>query len=87
MEQYYLCNWLSFEDLKNEKNKKLKCVNKNYIYCSSGIVFQSNWSVYCIPILWICRQPNYHQLRIRSEVFFSLEILNAYNVWQYHFRL
>ena len=52
------------------------------------IIFQNNWSVYCIHILWICRQLKHHQLRIRSEIFISLEIiLNAFNVWQYHFRL
>ena len=41
-----------------------------------------------IPILWICRQLKHHQLRIRKEIFISLEIiLNAFNVWQYHFPL
>ena len=81
MDLYYSCNWPSFVNLKHEKNKKLKFVNKSYIYCSWGIVFQNKWSVYCIPILWICRQLKEHQVRIRSETFFSLEfILNAFNV-------
>ena len=36
----------------------------------------------------MCRQLKHHQLRIRSEIFISLEIiLNAFNVWQYHFPL
>ena len=53
-----------------------------------GITFQNNWSTYCIPIPSICRQPKHHQLRIRSEILILLEIiLNAFNVWQYHFRL
>ena len=35
--------------------------------------------------IWICRQPKYHQLRMKSEICISLEIiLNAFNVWQYH---
>ena len=34
MEPYYPCTWLSFENQKNEKNKKLKFVNENYIYYS-----------------------------------------------------
>ena len=70
------------------KNKKLKFINENYLYCSKAIIFQSNWSVYCIPILWICRELKHHQLRIRSEIFVSLEIiLNAFCVWQYYFPL
>ena len=48
------------------------------------LFFENNWPVYCIPILWICRQLK-RQLRIRSEIFILLEIiLNAFNVWQYH---
>ena len=62
-----------------KKNKKLKFLNENYICCSWGIIFQNNWSVYCIPILWICRQLKHHQLRIRNEIFILLEIiLNAF---------
>ena len=37
IEPYYPCTLLSFVDQKNEKkkkNKKLKFVNENYIYCS-----------------------------------------------------
>ena len=61
---------------------------KNYIYCSEAIMFQSNWYVYCIPILLISKQLKHHQLSIRSEIFISLEIiLNVFNVWQYHFPL
>ena len=40
MEPYYPCTWLSFVNQKNEKNKKLKFVNENYIDCSEGIIFQ-----------------------------------------------
>ena len=72
---------------KSEKwiNKKLKFVNKTYIYYSQAIILQNNWSVYCIPILWICRQLKHRQLRIKSEIFILLEIiLDAFNVWQYH---
>ena len=42
IEPYYPCTLLSFVDQKNEKkkkNKKLKFVNENYIYCSWGIIF------------------------------------------------
>ena len=83
MESYYPCTWLSFVNQKNKKIMKWKLVNENHIYCSEGIIFRNNWSVYCIPILWICSQLNYYQLRIRSEIL----ILNAFNVWQDHFRL
>ena len=41
MEPYYPCTWLSFVNQKNEKNKKLKFVNENYIYCSEGIFFKT----------------------------------------------
>ena len=35
--------------------------------------------------IWICRQLEFHQLRIRSDILILLEmILNALNVWQYH---
>ena len=89
MELYCPCTLLSFVNQKNQKNKKLKFVNENYIYCSEGIIFPNNWSIYCVPILWICRQLKHHQSTIRSEIFILLEIiLNAFfNVWQYHFRL
>ena len=87
LSNYFPCTWISFVNQKNEKNKRLKFVNEYYIYCSYAIIFQNNWSVYSIPILWICRQLK-HQLMIRSEIFIFLEIiLNAFNVWQYHFRL
>ena len=37
---------------------------------------------------WICRQIKYHQLRIKTETFISLEIiLNVFNVRHYHFPL
>ena len=78
----YPCTWIRFVNQKNGKNKKLKFLDENDIYCSEVINFQSNWSVVCIPILWTCRQPKHHQLRIRSEIFISLEtILNTFNVW------
>ena len=87
MESYYPCTWLSFVNQKNEKNKKLKFVNENYICFSYGIIFQNNRSLYCIPIIWKCRKLKHYQLRIRSEIFLLLEmIFNAFNVWQYHFR-
>ena len=42
MEPYCPCTWQ-----KNEKNKKLKFVNEDYIYCSYNIIFQSTlYTVY-----------------------------------------
>ena len=32
--EYYPCTWLSFVNEKNEKTKKLKFANENYIYWS-----------------------------------------------------
>ena len=76
MEPDYSCTWISFRNQKNEKKKKLMVVNENYIYCPQGIILRNNWFAYCIP--WICRQLKHHQLRIRSAIFISLEIiLNA----------
>ena len=70
-----------FRKSEKWKNKKLNFVNESYIYCSQAIIFQNNWSVYCIPILWICRQLKHHQLTIRNEAFILLEIiLNAFNL-------
>ena len=61
-----------------KKIRNWSLLMKIYIHCSEGIIFQNNWYVYCIPILWICRQPKHHQLRIGSEIFILLEIiLNA----------
>ena len=31
MEPYYQCTWLSLVNKKNEKNKKMKFANENYI--------------------------------------------------------
>ena len=37
---------------------------------------------------WIRRKLKYHQIRIRSEISISLEIiLNVFNVCKYHFPL
>ena len=59
------------------KNKKLRFINENYYYCSYANIFQDNLSVYSARQL-ICRQLKHHQLRIRSEILISLEIiLNA----------
>ena len=81
-----------FRKSEKWKNKKLNFVNESYIYCSQAIIFQNNWSVYCIPILWICRQLKHHQFRIRikiiAKIFILLEIiLGAFNFWHYHFPL
>ena len=52
MERYYPWTWISFVNQKNEKKKGIEiCYGKLYIYCSQAIIFQNNWSVYCIPIL------------------------------------
>ena len=74
---------LSMHLTKFCKSKKWKKKIRN-----KGIIFQNNWSAYCIAILWICRQIKHHQLWIRNEIFISLEIiLNAFNFWQHYFRL
>ena len=41
MEPYYPCTWLTFVNQKNEKHKKLKLVNENYIYCFLGTIFKT----------------------------------------------
>ena len=58
-----------FRKSEKWKNKKLKFVSENYIYCSQAIIFQNNWFVYYIPILWIYMQARYHKLRIRNGMF------------------
>ena len=51
------------------------------------IMFWKNFLNF-LSSLNMCRQIKYHQLRIRNEIFISLKIiLNAFNVWQYHFLL
>ena len=89
METYYTCTWLSFVNQKNEKIRNWRnLIIKNISTVPKLLLFKNNLSVHCISFLWICRQLKHHQLRIRSEIFISLEIiLNAFNVWQYHFPL
>ena len=87
----------SSQNIKKYPLRNLKCVNENYKYCSSAIIFQNNWPVYLghhdlkkkhlkfirKKKFWICRQLKYLQLRIRSEIFIFLQIiLNAFNFWQ-----
>ena len=65
---------LSFVNQKNEKIWNWSLLMKIISTFHKLFIFQNNWSVYCIPVLWICRQLKYHQLRI-SEIFISLEII------------
>ena len=89
MERYYPCTWLSFANQKNEKIRNRNLL-LNIISTVPKLLFFKTTDLYtiCIHILWICRQLKHHQLRIRSEIFISLEIIvNAFRVWQYQFPL
>ena len=68
MESYYPWTWMSFVNQKNEKTRNWSLLMK-IISTVPKIIFQNNWSVYCIPILWIFRQLK-HQLNKnwRTEV-------------------
>ena len=80
---------------KSEKCKKIRnwYVLMKIISTVSKVLFcQSNWSTYCVPILWICGQLKHHQLRIRrsfdvaknySEYFYFI----AVSFWTYIFIL
>ena len=92
METYCPCTWLSSVNQKNEKIKNWSLLMKIISTVPQLLFFRTTDQMYivciqyCIPILWICRQLKHHQLRIRSEIFISQEIiLNAFNVLQYHF--
>ena len=82
METYYPCTWLSFVNQKNEKIRNWSLLMKIISTVPKLLFFKTtDLHTICIPILLICWQLKHHQLRIRSKIFISLEIiLNAFNV-------
>ena len=67
-----------FRKSEKWKNKKLKFVNENCIYCS--IYYFSKQLICLLHTYSLSRQLKHHQLRIRRENFISIEIiLNVFN--------
>ena len=57
------------------------------IFTVPKVLFFKTTDLYTVYLFWISRQLKHHKRRIRSEISILLEvILNAFNVWQYHFR-
>ena len=50
MKTYYPCTWISFVNKKIEKNKKLKFVIENYIYCSLATIIFETTDLYTIQL-------------------------------------